>query len=118
MFTKLYSFPTWWCEEEGASWYLEGFQPSEEHVVVGLAGRTDPGGHPGHGLGHGLDVGGCGATAAAHKVDQAVPGKLAHVLPRGVRLLIVPTKGVGQPGVRVAQHIGVRRLAWRRGYNI
>ena len=83
----------------------------------GLAGRADPRGHPGHSLGHSPDVRWRGATAAAHKVDQAIPGKLTHVLPSGVRLLVVPTEGVGQARVRVAQHEGIRGLAWRRRYN-
>lgn len=49
-----------------------------------------------------------GAAAAAHNVDEAVDSELVHEARELRRFDVVAAERVGQPGVRVADHVGAR----------
>ncbi len=85
-----------------------GLQARQSQHVLGkprLARRHVPQ-HPTESL----DVVRAGAAAAAHHVEPAVAGELAHDLGHLLGGLIVATKLVGQPGVGVAAQVAVGQV--------
>ena len=65
-------------------------------------------GDPSHGFADLPDVLGAGAAASTRGVQEARFRELLQELAGGRRLLVVAAEGVGQPGVRVADHVDGR----------